>query len=62
VLAVITGAFRDLLLAAGDQVDGVVIRSLVPVNVRHPATSRPTTRSRSSLPSCPSASLIRSNG
>jgi len=36
VLAVITGAFRDLLLAAGDQVDGMVIHSLVPVNVRRP--------------------------
>jgi WS/DGAT/MGAT family acyltransferase len=36
VLSVITGAFRDLLLAAGDQVDGVVIHSLVPVSVRKP--------------------------
>ncbi len=36
VLAVITGAFRDLLLANGDQVDGVAIHSLVPVNIRRP--------------------------
>jgi WS/DGAT/MGAT family acyltransferase len=36
VLAVITGAFRDLLLEHGDKVDGVVIHSLVPVNVRRP--------------------------
>jgi WS/DGAT/MGAT family acyltransferase len=34
VLAVIAGAFRDLLLARGDPVDGSVLRSLVPVSVR----------------------------
>jgi diacylglycerol O-acyltransferase len=36
VLTVITSAFRDLLLASGDHVDGAVIHSLVPVNVRRP--------------------------
>jgi WS/DGAT/MGAT family acyltransferase len=34
VLAVIAGAFRDLLLARGDPVDGAVLRSLVPVSRR----------------------------
>jgi WS/DGAT/MGAT family acyltransferase len=34
VLAVITGAFRDLLVSRGDPVDHVVLRSLVPVSVR----------------------------
>ncbi|HEY1279584.1 MAG TPA: wax ester/triacylglycerol synthase family O-acyltransferase [Acidimicrobiales bacterium] len=34
VLAVIAGAFRDLLVARGDPVDHAVVRSLVPVSVR----------------------------
>jgi WS/DGAT/MGAT family acyltransferase len=34
VLAVITAAFRDLLLARGDPVEGVEVHSLVPVSVR----------------------------
>ena len=34
VLAVIAGAFRDLLVARGDPVDDAVLRSLVPVSVR----------------------------
>jgi WS/DGAT/MGAT family acyltransferase len=34
VLAVITGAFRDLLVERGDPADGAVLRSLVPVSVR----------------------------
>jgi diacylglycerol O-acyltransferase len=34
VLAVITGAFRDLLVERGDPVDDAVLRSLVPVSVR----------------------------
>ena len=34
ILSVITAALRDLLLARGDPVDGVVVRSLVPVSVR----------------------------
>lgn len=34
VLAVITGGFRELLLSRGEPVDGLVIRSLVPVSVR----------------------------
>ena len=34
VLAVITGAFRDLLLARGDLREDTVLRSLVPVSVR----------------------------
>jgi WS/DGAT/MGAT family acyltransferase len=34
VLAVIAGAFRDLLIARGDPVDRVRVRSLVPVSVR----------------------------
>ena len=33
-LSVIAGAFRDLLLARGDPVDGTELRSLVPVSVR----------------------------
>ncbi len=33
-LSVIAGAFRDMLLARGDLVDGVVLRSLVPVSLR----------------------------
>jgi diacylglycerol O-acyltransferase len=34
VLAVITGGFRELLLSRDDEVEGRVIRSLVPVSVR----------------------------
>lgn len=34
VLAAITGAFRAVLIARGDPVDDVVLRSLVPVSVR----------------------------
>jgi diacylglycerol O-acyltransferase len=34
VLAVITGAFRDLLLARGEELEGRVVRTLVPVSVR----------------------------
>ncbi|MDO8363439.1 MAG: wax ester/triacylglycerol synthase family O-acyltransferase [Actinomycetota bacterium] len=34
VLAAITGGFRDLLLSRGEQIDGVVLRTLVPVSVR----------------------------
>ena len=34
ILSVITAALRDLLLARGDPVDGVGVRSLVPVSVR----------------------------
>jgi diacylglycerol O-acyltransferase / wax synthase len=34
VLAVLTGAFRELLLARGEQVEGRVVRTLVPVSVR----------------------------
>ena len=34
VLAAITSGFRDLLLARGEQLDGVVVRSLVPVSLR----------------------------
>ena len=34
MLAVIAGAFRDLLVSRGDPVDHVVLRSLVPVSVR----------------------------
>jgi WS/DGAT/MGAT family acyltransferase len=34
VLAAITRGFRDLLMSRGDPVDGVVVRSLVPVSVR----------------------------
>ena len=36
VLSVISGAFRTLLIERGDPVDEVVLRSLVPVSVRHP--------------------------
>lgn len=36
VLTVIAGAFRDLLLARGEAVDGAVLRTLVPVSVRAP--------------------------
>jgi diacylglycerol O-acyltransferase len=36
VLSAITGAFRSLLIARGEPVDNVVLRSLVPVSVRHP--------------------------
>ena len=39
VLAVITGAFRDLLLERGEPVDDAVLHSLVPVSVR-PADDR----------------------
>lgn len=41
VLAVISGAFRDVLLARGDHVEGVSFRSLVPVSVRAPDDSSP---------------------
>jgi WS/DGAT/MGAT family acyltransferase len=34
VMSVIAGAFRDLLIERGERVDGVVLRSLVPVSVR----------------------------
>ncbi len=34
VLAAITGGFRELLLSRGEQVDGRVVRTLVPVSVR----------------------------
>jgi len=36
VLAVVTGAFRDLLTQRGELADGLVLRSLVPVSVRGP--------------------------
>jgi len=36
VLAVITGAFRDLLASRGKLTDGLVVRSLVPVSTRGP--------------------------
>ncbi len=35
VLSAISGAFRSLLIERGDPVDDVVLRSLVPVSVRH---------------------------
>jgi len=35
VLATITGAFRAVLIERGDPVDDVVLRSLVPVSIRH---------------------------
>ena len=35
VLAVISGAFRTVLIERGDPVDDLVLRSLVPVSVRH---------------------------
>ena len=35
VLAAISGAFRSLLLARGEPADDVLLRSLVPVSVRH---------------------------
>jgi diacylglycerol O-acyltransferase len=41
VLAVCAGAFRDLLLARGDPVDGVPLRTLVPVSVRTPGDHAP---------------------
>ncbi len=41
VLAAISGAFRDVLLARGDRVDGVSFRSLVPVSVRAPDDTTP---------------------
>ncbi|MFZ0041250.1 MAG: wax ester/triacylglycerol synthase family O-acyltransferase [Solirubrobacteraceae bacterium] len=34
VLAAITGGFRDLLLARGEEVEGRVVRTMVPVSVR----------------------------
>jgi WS/DGAT/MGAT family acyltransferase len=34
VLAAVAGGFREYLLARGEQVDGAVIRSLVPVSIR----------------------------
>ena len=36
VLSAISGAFRSVLIERGDPVDDVVLRSLVPVSVRHP--------------------------
>jgi WS/DGAT/MGAT family acyltransferase len=36
VLAAITSGFRDLLLSRGDEIDGTVVRTLVPVSVRNP--------------------------
>jgi len=41
VLAAITGAFRDVLVERGEPVDGVVLRSLVPVSVRRPDDHTP---------------------
>ena len=41
VLTVITGAFRELLLRRGDPVDGVTLRTLVPVSVRAPGDAAP---------------------
>ncbi len=41
VLAAITGAFRDLLLERGERVEGVALRSLVPVSVRAPDDHTP---------------------
>ncbi len=37
VLAVITRGFRDLLLGRGNEVEGRVVRTLVPVSVRRPS-------------------------
>jgi WS/DGAT/MGAT family acyltransferase len=34
VLAAVTGGYRDLLIERGDEVDGAVLRSLVPVSTR----------------------------
>ena len=36
ILSAVTGGYRELLLAHGDDVDGTVLRSLVPVSVRKP--------------------------
>jgi diacylglycerol O-acyltransferase len=36
VLSAISGGFRSVLIERGDPVDDVVLRSLVPVSVRHP--------------------------
>jgi diacylglycerol O-acyltransferase len=36
VLAAVSGAFRRVLMERGDPVEDVVLRSLVPVSVRHP--------------------------
>ena len=36
VLAAIAGAFRDVLISRGEDVEGVVLRSLVPVSMRAP--------------------------
>ncbi len=47
-LAVIAGAFRDLLLARGDPVDGATLRTLVPVSVR-PADDRTANNQVSSI-------------
>ena len=41
VLAVCAGAFRELLLGRGDPVDGVALRTLVPVSVRAPGDRSP---------------------
>lgn len=41
VLAAITSGYRDLLLARGEELDGVVVRSLVPVSVRAPGDHSP---------------------
>jgi diacylglycerol O-acyltransferase len=40
VLALVTRGFRDLLLSRGEPVDGVRLRSVVPVSIRRPGESR----------------------
>ncbi len=40
VLAAITRGFRDLLLGRGEQVEGRIVRTLVPVSVRARARAR----------------------
>jgi diacylglycerol O-acyltransferase len=42
VIAVITGAFRELLLRRGDPLDGASLRTLVPVSVRAAGDSAPS--------------------
>jgi WS/DGAT/MGAT family acyltransferase len=37
VLAIVTAGIRRLLLSRGDQVDGLVLRAMVPVSVRDPS-------------------------
>ena len=61
VLAVITGAFRDLLLSRGDPVDHVVLRSLVPVSVRADGRSHGNNQVSASIVELPSASRTRSS-